>query len=183
MNYEALPIEPTGNRRRGNAGIALAWKPTIEGETVLKHKSTNTQLITTRFGELSTSIAYISPAASTEELRTTLNRYRKQSQPKAIIMGDINARHNQWDRSTNTKGSEILKWAGQYGWTINASVSPSFKSVRGTSNVDLMICRNVQFDSLPSIPGGNWIGISGHKPVIAEVHGTALNTTSTTRVP
>ena len=137
----------------------------------------------TKFGDLSISVGYISPAASTEELRTTLDTARKQSQPKAIIMGDINAQNTQWDRSTNTKGSEVLKWAEKHGWTINASASPSFTSVRGTSNVDLMICRNVQFDSLPSIPGGDWIGISDHKPVIAEVHGTAPDATPTTRVP
>ena len=30
MTYKALTFEPTGNRRRGNAKIVLAWKPTIE---------------------------------------------------------------------------------------------------------------------------------------------------------
>ena len=183
VKHEALSIEPTGHRRRGNAGIALAWKSIVEGETVLKHKSLNAQLLTTKFGDLSISVAYISPATSTEELRTTLNTARKQSQPKAIIMGDINARNTQWDSSTNTKGSEVLKSAEQHGWTINASASPSFTSVRGTRNVDLMICRNVQFDSLPSIPDGDWMDISDNKPVIAEVHGTAPDATPTTRVP
>ena len=139
--------------------------------------------MTTRFGELSISIACISPVASPDELRTTLNAVRKQSQPKAIIIGYRNARNTQRDSSTNTEGSEILKWAEQYGWTINASVSPSFTSVRGTSNVDLMICINVQFDSLSSIPDGDWMGISYRKPIIAEVHGAAPDVTPTTRVP
>ena len=35
MTYEALTVEPTGNMRRGNAGIALAKKSNIEGDTVL----------------------------------------------------------------------------------------------------------------------------------------------------
>ena len=37
-----------------------------------------------------------------------------------------------------------------------------------------MVSRNVQFTSLPSIPDGEWIGISDHKPIIAEVSGTPL---------
>ena len=105
MKYEALSIEPIGNRRWGSAGIALVWKPNIEGETVLKHKSLNAQLMTAKFGELSISTTYISPAATTEELRATPDTSRRHSQPKAIIMGDINARNTQWDTSTNTKGS------------------------------------------------------------------------------
>ena len=36
MTFEALTVEPTGNRSRENAGIALAWIPDIEVEMVFK---------------------------------------------------------------------------------------------------------------------------------------------------
>ena len=45
------------------------------------------------------------------------------------------------------------------------------------------MCRKVQFDSLPSVPDGDWIGISDHRPIVAEVNGTAPIATPTIRVP
>ena len=57
MTYEALTAEPTENRRRGNARMALTWEPNIEGETVIKYKSLNTQLVETKFGNLLISLA------------------------------------------------------------------------------------------------------------------------------
>ena len=112
MTHEALTVEPTGNRCRRNAGISLAWKTGIEEETVPKNKSLKTQLVSTKFGDLSISVAYISAAATKEDLGITLNTARRRTQPEALIMGDINARNIQWDTSPNTKG---LNWAEKHG--------------------------------------------------------------------
>ena len=39
IKHESLSIRPTGSTGSGNAGIPLAWKPKIQGEKALKHKS------------------------------------------------------------------------------------------------------------------------------------------------
>lgn len=98
-------------------------------------------------------------------------------------MRDINARNIQWGTSSNKKGSEFLEWAEQHGWTINASGSSSFTSPRRKCNVNLMICQNIQFESLTSVQEGDWIGISDHKPIIAETYGAAASATPKIRVP
>ena len=119
-------------------------------------------------------VAYVSPNATPQELRTTLDVARRKAGHKAIIMEDLNTRHISWDERANPRGSELIRWSEEYLWNINASTSPSFCNTRRSSNVDLFVSRNVQLASLPSIPDGEWIGVNGHKPVIGEVSGTPL---------
>ena len=181
MSYEALSVEPTGNHSRGNAGVALAWKLELEQETLMKHKSSNANLIVSSFGDTTVCSAYISPKATPEELHTTLDVARRKAGHKAIILGDLNALLTSWDERTNSRGSELLRWSEECLWNVNASASPSFCNTKGSSNVDLVVSRNVQFVSLSSIPDGEWIGISDHKPIIAEVSGAPLLRTKRSR--
>ena len=71
----------------------LLWKPELEQETLVRHKSDNANLIVSRFEDTTVCVAYISPEATPEELRQTLDIARRNSGHRAIIMGDLNSRH------------------------------------------------------------------------------------------
>ena len=93
LKYEALYAETEGKKTRVTAGDPQAWSLELENETLLRNQTDKTYLIVTKFRATAISELYVSPRASTDQLREILNATRRISSSEAIIMGDINARY------------------------------------------------------------------------------------------
>ena len=169
MQYEAVTLDPPGRCNRGEGGIALAWKVGVKGIVRYRQRDRKVQILVVKIAGCLIALVYFSPSARREEVENALTKLRQVCRGPTIILGDLNARHNRWDRTTNRFGSTILKWAEKYSWTIRAAQEPTFVSRTGRSNIDLFITKDLQAPLNPWIPHGDWDGMSDHNPVVLEI--------------
>lgn len=165
LEYIALTSPVAGNRYRGHAGVAMTFREGLLGKSTKKYQTEDFMVLTCLVGELWISLLYIFPSCPPSGLTAAMEVARRNSPGPALIMGDFNARHRNWDTQTNSKGTELLRWTQFWGWQIDAAGEPSFHNQSGSSNVDLFLRRGCDAPISPWIPRGIWDGASDHSPV------------------
>jgi len=99
-----------------------------------------------------------------------------------ILMGDLNARHTRWDRTCNSQGRWLMRWATNNGWEINAPPEPTFAAHNGSSTVDLIVARNTSAEGT-SVFHGSWDGCSDHFAVQSEIRISGETCRSSNKIP
>lgn len=110
--------------------------------------------------------AHLRPNPSPEDLRSFWSHILRLTYGHAIVFGDLNARHKNWDRSTNKSGRFFFDRTHRHGFSIRAPASSTFSFQQGTSTVVLLFLRNIEVSSLTTSDNE---GLSDHTPVHAEI--------------
>lgn len=97
----------------------------IRFQTIMKSSTPSYEIITIKAARVYITNAYISPTAKAQEEDAALNVILRESRGNSILTGDLNARHKQWDKRTNTRGRKLLIWASDHGWKIKAPPNDS----------------------------------------------------------
>lgn len=86
---------------------------------------------------------YISPGINPNKMNQILEETHSFCKPEMIVVGDFNARHISWDKSTNNKGRALIRFAKKYNMVINPTTLPSFRARgrSGDSKPDLLLAR------------------------------------------
>ncbi len=94
----------------------------------------------------------------------TTNMINIHARGKAVICGDWNSRHKRWDRTSNRRGNQLVRWANSKRWDIHPWEGFSFKTQRYESNIDLFATKGVEIGSDCS-PEDVWTGNLHHRPI------------------
>ncbi|PXF39596.1 RNA-directed DNA polymerase from mobile element jockey [Gracilariopsis chorda] len=163
------PHVPRANRRQGGVLVCVraplvvrlaagVCTPTYQAMTVtLYHPGLH--------DEVTLSGVYASPQASQQELTKLLSHLSAASGGAAIIAGDLNARHPNWDKKKNAQGSVVRDFIIKHRYRIAVPANPTFQSPHGSSTVDVSICRGLHTVCCV-IKHGSWDRRSHHRLVI-----------------
>lgn len=86
--------------------------------------------------------AYISPNTGEQEMRETLNKVHKDNgEGCSLILGDLNARHTNWEERKNARGRATVRFARETNNHISPPPASSYqaKGRAGSSKPDLLI--------------------------------------------
>lgn len=129
------------NQRRRSGGVALV----ASRGTPMRPLSTFTH---SRFQLLSASVygciviaVYLSPRLSAADLDSLFHHLRLMARGRAIILGDFNARHSDWDSISNLHGQRLRAWADKSHFQLYKPPSSTFFTPSGSSTVDLALAR------------------------------------------
>lgn len=132
---------PVINLNRGYGGVGVIINPLLQYDVRDKYVTSTVQSVTVKVSGTTIPVIYISPRATAEEELRALDRLHKLAGTRAVIMGDLNARHTSWDTQSNARGRRIARWARQKLWHICGPEQPSFRSPRGSSAPDIFIVK------------------------------------------
>lgn len=167
---EEVSVERVGVMGRPYGGVALFMHPLVGYQLVEKRASTSLQYITVLSAGIHLTTVYISPSATADEVTDFLERVHTMQRGKAVVMGDLNARHLRWDRKTTVRGRLLSAWADRNGWSIEAGDGPTCHTHRGGSSPDLFVYRGVKLSEV-RIYSGTGREVSDHDPIQAELEG------------
>lgn len=157
--------EPTHRCCRGFGGVGFIIDARLRYSILDRFTSKKYQTITIVVGDTACTVLYMSPLNTAVETKLILERIRTLYRGRHIIMGDLNARHTNWDTKTNARGRQVMYWANKHGWKLSAPKSPSYSTVNGDSTPDIILHKGVTVSGTKT-----WdqdCGGSDHKPVLA----------------
>ncbi len=144
LQCETVNVPPVGQQWGGHKGVALAPRHTVNYKREDTSIMINTMYATVKIKDLYMTVLYAAPQTLRKELTNTLNQIRKSSRGSSILMGDLNARHKNWDTKFNTAGTTLLRWANLRNWVIQAANLLSFHCIQVLSNIVLFITRGIR---------------------------------------
>lgn len=115
--------------------------------------------------EVTISGVYASPRCSPEELSKLLRHLHASSGHAAIIAGDFNARHTDWDSVRNPRGDILRTFILRQHYRTAIPNAPTYRSSHGTSTVDLSVCRGL-YTVCCLIKHGSWDHRTHHRLAI-----------------
>ena len=104
---------------------------------------------------------YVRPGAAREAFRCIMDDVRRRARYPFFMAGDFNARHNVCCTKNNPNGKTLHDWSKKHGLQIAIVKGTTFRSGRGSSNIDLFVCKNTQV-SKPLMTDGYWNSASDH---------------------
>ena len=165
-------------------GGTVCWvRMCLQHRTLLKYASLETdraylmELIVVQVEDLVIGGTYISPQTPTTALSALLNKmvpFRR-----CVLVGDFNARHQDWCTLSKPRGRLIVKRAQRDCWTITTPSKPTFVQPgmrTGFSTIDLALVRG-----LHTLPVEMLDEPDGHRPLsLTVVEGRRSLPTSST---
>lgn len=181
---ESAPAPPTIRLNRGYGGVGLIVHPLLKYHLKDKFSSPTIQSITVKLTALTISIIYISPRAPAKDVATALDRLHRISGTRAIIMGDMNGRHTDWDTKSNARGLNLTRWSVRNGWKIYGPDEPTYRSPKGNSSPDIFMLRGLTHATVSTRTKMTDTG-SDHLPVELSVklHSKEVNNQRTAHIP
>lgn len=168
---EALDVRvqaPLTSVGRGHGGVGLIVNPLITFEVMTKIARPEIQAVTVKMGSVVVTSIYVAPRAKKEEEIQVMDMINRISGDKAVIMGDMNSRHTEWNTATNPRGKRLKSWASKHGWHVKAANEPTYVTKAKTSNLDIFVIKGLNTERL-YISREDRHGGSDHLPVTVEI--------------
>ncbi|PXF39626.1 RNA-directed DNA polymerase from mobile element jockey [Gracilariopsis chorda] len=115
--------------------------------------------------EVSLSGVYASPRATPHDLTKLLDHLAAAGGPAAIVAGDFNARHTDWDKKKTQRGVALRNFVIRQHYRASIPAGATYRSKQGSSNVDLSVCKGLDTVCC-TIKHGSWDQKSRHRLVI-----------------
>lgn len=152
-------------RRRG--GVAIIHQGTLPLRLLGTYSEDNFQLIHCTLDGVPVVGAYIAPCTLQPDLDRPLAIAAKWLRGPGVLVGDLNARHTQWDDFANRQGRQLYKWARTHNFLTQRPPAPTCVSYKkGSSRVDLVLKHH---HVPPCVQVLNDIKGSVRKPVTAQL--------------
>lgn len=71
---------------------------------------------------------YASPQTSGKKLEETLEKVHRDKANRAILPGDLNARHKAWDKLTDTRAAAVVRFTLHRNYKILPPENFSYKT-------------------------------------------------------
>ena len=172
---------PFTKQGKTQGGVALYINPLIKYVKVAEYADEITQFVAINVAGIIVIGVYISPKAQKQritELMSTWNRLRN----KIVAIGDFNARNKKWDKRTYTIGAQLLEECQRKKFTISAPTTPTFRTERGASTIDLVISKNQRTTPTKTVENGSYNG-SDHAVITTEFYAQLTPKLKTSRIP
>lgn len=140
----AVNNKTSNKNNRSFGGVAMIINPIIKFKIIREMAHPKYQFITIGLTNLTVTVCYISPSASAGTVEGAMVEIQRHTGDRAIVMGDFNARHKQWDDTTNSRGIVIKRCSIKREWQIQKSAEMTCYAARGCSKPDLFLRRGVR---------------------------------------
>lgn len=158
---------PIHDLLRGFCEAALNINPVMNYQMICKTCESTCQSVTIPVSDVNITTANVSTKATVEEELELLEQVEIHNNGKAIIVGEINERHSDWDTEYSTRGRQ-LKWATMSRWAITSSKKPTCTTINGKSTPDIFMTKGVQMRAGTQVEGQKE-RITGHISIRAGV--------------
>ena len=88
--------------------------------------------------------AYIQPNAKVETIKKFETQIKRLARGSSVVIGDLNARHKNWDTTTTVQGRRLNAFCAQANFKVLSPPEPSCRTAQGRSYVDLALVRNLK---------------------------------------
>lgn len=150
--------------QRGFGGVGMIINPLIRYTLIANVTERTHQYVCIRTGDVHITTLYFAPKTNKETDIKVWDEVTNITKGKSIIIGDLNARHKNWDKHSNPRGIRFNKWAHAQGWKITAPTQHTCQARNGTSTPDIVLYRGIGISDV-EIPQGCWNTLSDHRPV------------------
>lgn len=135
--------------------MGATLKPVIRYSVVGNVATKRIQDLTIRTVGITLTGMYISPNSKEDEKLPILEKIRKHSRGRAIITGDLNARHKSKVTKSNSRARRLYKWANDNQWNISAPKNSTL-AIRGVSvsTPDVALRKAVDVEGVATPPVG-----------------------------
>lgn len=165
---DAPPV-PGANRLQGGVMVCVRQQFTVSSAggvcTPLYQAMTVTIYHPDLHEEISLSGVYVSPRCTPEDTTKLLNHLAAARGGAAIIAGDFNARHTDWDRTVTPRGTALRSFIIRQHYRTAIPTAPTYSSHQGSSVVDFSVYRGLS-TAICVIKHGSWDAKSRHRLVI-----------------
>ena len=159
-------------QKRGSGGVALAAPFDVPMRLLQSFQHKRFELLSASVYGCIVVAVYLSPRLSEQDMSLFFTELRKMARGRAIVMGDFNARHVQWDVTTTTQGRRLHDWATRANFRTVRPPSATFFSrhrnrqgatLTAASTVDLMFARVAALAD--PVVGEHDYNVSDHAPL------------------
>lgn len=158
---------PRTEGARASGGITVLVRDRIACKLVYKKIYRRTEVVVLLIGVACVAAVYCPPRAPWDGLRDALGDIHRASRGKALIIGDMNARHITWCSKSTARGRSLRKWATENGWRIHATNNPTCRNSAGTlSTIDLVLTKSGRTENMRTVE--EWrepFSGSDHQPI------------------
>lgn len=167
---------------RGFGGAAIVVSPALRHRVVATRGTQRYQFAITLVGDIHVASVYISPHAVKAEVLDCLNAVKRMAPPPAVIVGDLNARHADWDTRGNYRGALLKVWAKESRFSIKAPEHPTFYNYNGSSTVDISLLKQCSLSHITAAPEIREVS-NGHIPIVFHIDKDASLFNAPQRIP
>lgn len=93
-----------------------------------------------------------------------LKAVQRKRTEKAVLMGDLTARHESWDETYYWRVRRNYKRARENTWTVHAPREPICIQMKGKGNPELFSCSVLTFRKGEAL-NGEWYDKKNHRPI------------------
>lgn len=160
---------PTGRSSRIRGGVSILHRRTTKFRLIAKYADEHFQMIHGVFNGTPVLGAYVVPHIAKPDFSRFLEIAHRCLKGPGVLLGDLNARHAQWDDTYNCAGRQLQKWARLHNFQTQRPPTPTLRNPRVSSWVDLVFHRHSVPPSIQVLPE---TPRSDHRPVTATLAAT-----------
>ena len=147
---------------RPAGGVAILLPQNMGAKIVRRYVQDELNALWVRIpNSVDVTAVYVRPGAERKAFRCFTDDVRRRARYPLVTTGDFNARHKVWCTKNNPNGKNLYDWSKKHGLQIANVKGTTFRSGRGSSNIDLFVCKNIQV-SKPLMTDGHWNPASDH---------------------
>ncbi len=165
FSFNATRTPPKEGRNSG--GVSLLFRK-AGGDRWYSSIQKRTSNIICQLGQIKIGVVYLSPASSRAETEKCLNMINTHARGKSILCGDWNSRHQEWDRLSNRKGNQLVRWASAKKWKVRTWEGYSFRTRQYKSNIDFFVTKGLDIGIVRSL-NDVWTGRTQHRPIVTSL--------------
>ena len=170
LPHDVLSLEAPESGRLHD-GIVLLRLHGLQSRVLAKYATKSYQVLVVHVKPgLNVIGVYITSNAERTAIHECTSRLKSLCRGPAVIVGDWNARHLDWDEKSNKLGRVVRNWVLQCNLTVRALVTaPTHIAPFGRSVVDFFMSRGVQIDKV-TCGNGTWDLVSDPSLVSGDIH-------------
>lgn len=162
---------PVANTNRHQGGVLICIRTPLSITHVGSVCTPTYQAVTVTFyhpalhEELTLSGAYVSPRCTPADTSRLLDHLAAARGGAAVIAGDFNARHTDWDRTKTPRGNAVRSFLIRQHYRAAIPAAPTYRSHHGSSTVDFSVYRGLS-STCCVLKHGSWDARSHHRLVV-----------------
>lgn len=131
----AVCNDPRTESARAAGGTAVLNKPGLHYKVIRKAIFASTELVAVQVEGSLIGGVYIPPIAPWRGVEQALETFRSLLNGKALLIGNLNARHRDWCVKDNRRGEWLRQWAIDHRWEIHAPPQTTCRSSNGAQSI------------------------------------------------
>lgn len=145
---------PDRNSNRHQGGVRFISGPKSHLRYRAHYNTTDAQVLVAPLPcVLIVAGVYLAPLRGRKSVEDVLTWVKRWMRGRAVLLGDLNSRHIQWDNGHKTYGTAVHEWANASRFKITAPSSPTLVNNHEASTVDLFVTTGVRTKDVRLVAG------------------------------